>query len=206
MTAPHPVNDGHRSSPDDEVLADLLAASPSLPLIQWHMTRYDELRSSVAHRAAMVLSAAALLLAGVTFLLDNTLSNLANFAAPTRYLLLGCGILLFAGLALSVFYAIRAVVSLRPTRTIIDGQLPMRLFFNSRDTVGTLSTYREFRDAYARTSPAMMSEYALRELFTGIYQYHYRYRNLRKGIWLLFVTIILFLAAMLVHVLGVLIP
>lgn len=187
----------------DPLLTALLLAPPLLPEIKWHLCRYDELRYSVANRAAMVLNAVALLLAGSTFLLDKTLNSFIRFSVITRYILFGSIILILAGLALSVFYAIRAVVSMRSTRMLFDRDIPLRLFFNSRDTVRTFKNYSDFRAEYIRISPAMTIEHAMSELFSGIYQYKHRYRNLRIAICSLFATIILFLAAILTYILGI---
>lgn len=187
----------------DPLLAELLAVSPSLEQLQWHLNRYDELRTSVASRAAMILNVIAFVLAGSTFLLDKTLSYRDQFSAATNYILFGGIILLLGSLAISVLYAIRAIISIRSTRTLFDGKLPSRLFFNSRDTVSTCGNYSEFRAKYMQTTHAMTIEYAMGDLFSGIYQYRYRYRNLRIAIWSLFVSFVLFLAAMLTYIFGV---
>ena len=187
----------------DPLLTELLAVSPSLAQLHWHLNRYDELRASVASRAAMILNAIAFVLAGSTFLLDKTLSHRDQFSPSTKYILFGSIIILLGSLVISVLYAIRAIVSMRSTRILFDGKLPPRIFFNSRDTISRFRNYSEFRTTYLQTTSTLTTEYALSELFSGIYQYRYRYRNLRIAIWSLFVSIVLFLVAMLTYILGV---
>ena len=61
-----------------------------LDLICWLIDRADKLRESVASRAAIVVSANALLLAGTTFLLDQILSSLGQRSLAERVFLVIC--------------------------------------------------------------------------------------------------------------------
>src|SRR5215467_14360165 len=48
-----------------------------IELVKWHINRYDRLRGSTTNRAAVVLSAGAILSAGVAVALSQLLSNSA---------------------------------------------------------------------------------------------------------------------------------
>jgi hypothetical protein len=56
-------------------------------LILWNIETLDSRRTSVANRAAIVLSADALLLAAATFLLDKTLTSIAQYNTVERIVL-----------------------------------------------------------------------------------------------------------------------
>jgi len=81
----------------------------NLSLARWLIERHDNLRSLTANRAAIVLSADTLLLAGVTFLLDKVLSGGSQYSQLEKILFsisIGAAIIL---LSLSIVYATSAI-------------------------------------------------------------------------------------------------
>lgn len=162
-------------------------------LILWHIDRYDKLRAFSANRAAMVLSAGALLLAANTFLLDKALSNVAQYSVFEKIVQafgVGTSIIL---LILSISQAITGIANVWRTSREMLGKLstemPKRLFFHPRDTIEEFEDFRNFFDNYVGTDDEKQIIYALGELWTVTFQHHDRYQKLRKAIRLLVFSI-----------------
>jgi hypothetical protein len=109
-----------------------LKTSERLDEIKWHLLRYDSLRVSLANRGALVLSANALIAAGVTVLagLRTLNSDAAVRAAATVGTILT---LLLVGI--SVSYATSAVANIRPWHKSYGKQLPLAVLYDASDTI-----------------------------------------------------------------------
>src|SRR5690349_15574208 len=108
-----------------------------LALARWHLDRYDRLRASTATRAAVVLSAGALLSAANALIITQIVGT-AAVNVPTG-VLAGCATIAFAGAALVVLAVLRAasvLVTLKDSRRTFDGghHLPSSPVFNGTDT------------------------------------------------------------------------
>jgi len=168
-----------------------------LDLVCWLIDRYDNLRSAVANRAAMVVSGDAIFLAGVTFLLDSVLSAGVQFSQMTRIVLIlsiGANLTL---LALSIVYATNATVIVWKTSraTLSLRDLPQLLFFHPRDSANSFDSIERFEDKFKATTKKRMLHYALGELLLITKALHSRYEILRKAMRLLLISIAPFLIA-----------
>jgi hypothetical protein len=148
-------------------------------LILWLIERYDNLRASTSNRAAIVLSADTLLLAGSTFLLDKILSSGTFSNAILKVLLALGGGITVAFLVLSIYFSVNAVVSPWKTSRDLFGDIPNRFLFQQRDTVKAFKKFKDFENKFNNTSKHQIMDYALAELWTGINQHFYRYQTLR---------------------------
>ena len=165
-----------------------------IEMVKWHIQRYDALRASTANRAAMVLSANALLLASSTFLLDKIVANLNLYSSYQRCFVLVSVSLTLLLLAISIFYAIRGVIAVSKTsRDLFGYDIPKHPFFSQRDTIESFSGFQSFKEGFMDTNSEKMLSYALGDLWTVINQHFYRYQNLRTAIRFLSAGIVVFL-------------
>jgi hypothetical protein len=171
-------------------------------LILWNIEMLDSRRTSVANRAAIVLSADALLLAAATFLLDKTLTSIAQYNTVERIVLalsLGASMAL---LVLSIGFATAGIANVWKTSRQMLGSLasdmPQRLFFHPTDTVKTFRGFKAFQESFNTTNKEEMATFALAELWTVINQHYTRYQVLRRTIKLLILSIIPFFVAVII--------
>jgi len=169
-----------------------------LELTRWLIDRYDQLRAATANRAALVVSADALLLAAMTFTLDKALSlgpQMGFVARIAVTLAIGATIAL---LALSIVYATNAVAFVwRTSREYLKfgddmSQLP---FFHPRDTVRAFSSLDVFEEGFDSTSKEQMLHYALGELLLITKAHYARYEILRRAMRWLLLAIVPFLVS-----------
>jgi hypothetical protein len=175
---------------------DNMDSKDKLQLICWLIERNYERRGAIANRAAMVIGADALLLAGITFLLDRVLLNQGQYSGAELVLLslsIACAIIL---LTLSIVYAAVGVSSAwitQSAKTRLDEG--GRLFFHPYETVDSFKDIAELMSQFKNTSYAQMITYALGYLWSNEKLFCYRYVRLRRAIQLLIFAIIPFLVA-----------
>ena len=167
-----------------------------LDLVRWHLDRYDRLRGSVAGRAAMVLSANALLLAGATFLLRTLPVPAEGVVRTLKVCVASATLPILVLVAVSVAFGLNAVVSPKKTsRQLFGAAIPNRFVFIHRDTVETCKDYRSFAEEFLAQSTEETLESAQATLWTVIKQHHLRYKNLRRAVRTLALSVPLFLLA-----------
>src|SRR2546421_12608460 len=84
--------------------------SERIELIQWLLARTDTLRATYSNRAALTLSADAIILAAVVFLADK------NAKAPPSFVqqsIMVCAVLSLICMTVSLFLAMAATITLR---------------------------------------------------------------------------------------------
>ena len=136
-----------------------------LEFLQWLINRFDELRASTANRAAIVVSADAILLAGVNFLIDKALSkNIVGLGLIVLFICIGLTTLL---LVLSIIYATTGVVSVwKSDREILKGKAPgLNLFFHTRDSLNEFDDFPSFEKRFNKTNKEQLIKYGLGELW-----------------------------------------
>jgi len=153
--------------------------------LRWHLERYDRLRVSTASRAAIVLSAGAILSAGNAVVLSQVLNG--SFDRYNRWLVLlfSAGVLVGAGLViLSIVRAANVLVTLRPSHDLFgdDRGLPPALLYNGSYTVTVAHTFEAFRTEVAAQTDAERVEAAQVELYVDIRQHRHRYAQLRAAV------------------------
>jgi len=159
--------------------------------------RYDHHLDSLESRAATVISADALLLAGTTFLVDKVLLQ-ANQFSLIRQIFIGISIgLALIALALSIVYAAASIANVwRTTRKIVGGNLPQpSLFFRSSDTLNELKEFLRFKKYFQSSSKEQTLAYALSELWLITNLSIQRQTNFQRAVRLLLFSVVPFLTA-----------
>jgi hypothetical protein len=184
-----------------------VAAAPPgtdrLPVLRWHIERYDRLRASTASRAAVVLSAGAILSAGNAVVLAQVFNGAFDHFPPWLVALFTVGILAGATLVvLSLLEAANVLVTPRPSSEMFigDQEPPPSLLYNGTYTVAATHSYREFRAAVAAQRESEQVEAAQVELYVVIRQHRHRYQRLRAAVRLLRGAAVLFLVVLAVGV------
>lgn len=159
-----------------------------ITMLRWHIERYDRLRTSTATRAAVVLSAGALLSAANAVIISQVLA-LSSRDVPLAPLLV-CALIVLSGsalLVLSVLRAIRVLVTVHDSRTMFDpaDTLPASPLFNGTDTVRHVRSFDDFSALVDGQTDDEVSRAATTELWIGIHQHRHRYQHLRAAVRLL---------------------
>lgn len=158
-------------------------AKDRFKLICWLIVRYDNLRGSIANRAAIVLSADAILLTATVLFLEKFLSNVSVFSSIESIIFkLSIGVTLIL-LAVSIYFATTGIANVwKISRDLYGPDMPQRDFFHPRDTVENTSRFQLFEKKFRAVSDKELTAYALGELWTVINAYHMRYQKLRNAI------------------------
>jgi hypothetical protein len=159
--------------------------------------RYDHHLDSLESRAATIISADALLLAGTTFLIDKVFSQASQFLLNKLVFIgISIGIALVA-LAFSIVYAATTIANVwRTTRKIVGGNLPKpSLFFRSSDTVKEFEEFSDFKKHFQSSSKEEMLAYAVGELWLITNLSIRRQKNFERAARLLLFSVIPFLTA-----------
>jgi hypothetical protein len=154
-------------------------------MIKWHIERYDRLRTSATSRAAVVLSAAALLSAGnavfLTQILGATPVWLTSWRLPTVSILSLFSLVL---VILALLRAANVLLAPRGSRQIFAGasEAPLSPIFNGSDTVEKFARFDDFQSVLLGQSDAESVEAASVELWICINQHRRRYTQLRSAV------------------------
>ncbi len=163
------------------VESDPHAVQKRLELLNFHIVRYDGLRSSTANRASILLSANTLILAALGLLFTN---GIPDALKGNRFLGIAAIVatLGVASLVLrSVYLALNAIVSTKSSRTL-HGEIPDRLVYNHADIVRRVTSAQAFIDEVLTVTDERLLEGAAAELWTGIRQHYLRYQYLRRAV------------------------
>jgi hypothetical protein len=159
--------------------------------------RYDQLLSSLESRAATVVSADALLLAGTTFLLDKVWSQASQYSS-IKQIAIGVSLsFALVTLALSIVYATTSIANVwRTTQKIVGGNLlPPSLFFRPSDTVNQFKEFSQFEKHFKSSNREQTLTYALSELWLVSNLNIRRYRYFQQAVRLLVFSVVPFLIA-----------
>ena len=170
-------------------------------LLLWHLKRFDKMRVTISNRAAIVLSANALLLTGTAFLIDKTLSIKINISE--QLIIISCICLTFILLGFSTYYSMNTLISIKSSRELF-GDLPKMLFFSPRDTVDEYkNNYEEFKKRILNLTIEENILYATTTLWNGINHNWLRYQFLRKATKYIILSMIAFLFTIIVLFLNI---
>jgi hypothetical protein len=153
-----------------------------LALTQWHLQRVDGLRGSTVARAGVVLSAAALLLAGNAVAFAQ-LGDPRLAGHPVVLITLALSLLMSTTLVVvSMAQAAASLITLRESRDLYarDG-LPLGLLFNGGETLRRCPNYASFVEQVEAQSTEDILQSGRSALWIGINQYRRRYRRLRQA-------------------------
>jgi len=163
---------------------DTPTARELIELMKWHLSRYDQLRSSTANRASVVLSASAVLSAGNALVLNELHSWLTG---PTSTLVVSiAAAALLSSMWLTIKAAIgssRVLVTPKGSRTIFDAGsiVPSAPLFNGGDTIREYDSFADFSRVAGTQTHRDILLAAQVELWIVIKQHRYRYLRLRQA-------------------------
>ena len=161
----------------------------------WLIERIDAIRAATENRAAIVLSAGAILIVGIAFLLDKVLISpiMTTIGSGTRVTLVSCLILAMLFLLISVVYATIAIVNIFTTsRRMLKNRIPSRVFFHSFDTQYVYPDFESFKTGYLSISEQDFLEAALAHLWSSYALYVKRYLALRTSTRCLLLSVAFF--------------
>ncbi|MFD5916045.1 hypothetical protein ACFVYP_28950 [Kitasatospora sp. NPDC058201] len=160
-----------------------LPADDLLDLMRWHIDRYDRLRSSTSSRAAAILSANAIIIAGSVLLANY---HFQSNGTPRRILVE----VAFAGLAFvtlilvlrSLWSCIDAIAARKTVRMVNSEEIDSRFLFNWGDTLGEIDGHSSFTVRVLKLTMEDVLKNAASELWTDILQHSRRHRHLRNAV------------------------
>lgn len=158
----------------------------------WLIERIDAIRMATENRAAIVLSAGAILMAGIAFLFDKALISptMTTMSSCARITLVSCLILALLFLLISVVYATVAIVNIFTTsRRMLKNRIPSRVFFHSFDTQYVYPDFESFKTGYLSINEQDFFEAALAHLWSSYALYVKRYLALRMSIRCLLLSV-----------------
>jgi hypothetical protein len=167
-----------------------------LELARWLISRVDVLRMSLSSRAAVILSADAIIAAGAT-ILSGRLTRDALWGgrgALGALVLLSVGSLILA--ALSISHAIRGIINVTPSRSFFDRDEDFGLFFDPSNTAQTIKSTEEFRREFVDLDDRAALDSALADLWKITYFHYSRYQSVRRAAKLLLAALAAFIVAL----------
>lgn len=153
-----------------------------LDLVRWLIDNYDQRKASVAGRAAILLSADALLLAATTFLIDKLRTMVNQLSLPEQLMLIISVALSLILLVLSIAVATNGMANIWKTHAKKFGaEIPKRLYFYPRQTFDEYTTFSAFLNSFQNINEQQLTENALGHLWVITGEYKERYQNLRRA-------------------------
>ncbi|GLY87382.1 hypothetical protein [Actinoallomurus iriomotensis] len=165
-------------------------APKTLERIQWHLSRCDQIRSNLANRAAITLSANALTVAGSTTFLASATDSLRTAPTLLKYLSAAGGFCVLTFSATSIIYAIQAIVNIRTWRRVHGEDVPISLFYHQSDTARNVATYADFKDRFHSATDDELVDYALADLWMVIRTVHLRHTRFRRSVRFLLASLL----------------
>lgn len=148
---------------------------------RWHILRYDALRVSLANRASFMVSANAVLIAGISFLF-SWFSQRSIYGGRTSSIIVGIGMLVALIFSLlSMRKASQALLSNRTWRTLYADDPAPSLFYQHSDTVKAIPGHAEFRQAFKMLELDAEVDSAVTNLWLVLRTHAYRYSFLRSA-------------------------
>lgn len=153
-----------------------------LDLVRWLIENYDERKSSVAGRAAILLNADALLLAATTFLIDKLWSKTGQFNSIEKTVLLVSIALALILLVASIAVATSGMANIwKTSKQKFGAEVPKRLYYYPRQTFEEFKTLSAFSESFKVIDRRKLTEYSIGHLWVITTEYRDRYKNLRRS-------------------------
>ena len=163
-----------------------------LELLRWLTDRSDSLRSSYSSRASLILSADALVLATLAFLLDKTLLGYPNKIYMNWLIALSLGSMLA-----SFILTFMASASFWKDTSRATKFHEKRYFFNASHTLSIPhNDFDSFKRDFKTASIDELIDYACAQVWASYKLQRKRYRNLKISILALLVAVITLIGAL----------
>jgi hypothetical protein len=164
-----------------------------LELLRWFIDRSDGLRSSYSSRASLILSADALVLATLAFLLDKVPIDHPNKSYINWLIALS-----LASMLASFVLAFMASASFRKDTSQATKFHEKRYFFNATHTLNiSEKDFDSFKRDFKTARIDELIDYACAQVWASYILQRKRYRNLKISILALLVAVITLIGALL---------
>jgi hypothetical protein len=152
-----------------------------IELVQWLIGRSDAMRASYSSRAALILSADAIILAAIVFLLDK---NLGQSAGILRISITVFALASLVLMLISLIHAFNASISRKSSSEATNYQGPGRVFLNPGDTF-TPESERDNPEKFISEFQSLSSKEFIKgacgELWVDLKLQRSRYVKLKKA-------------------------
>ncbi len=163
-----------------------------IEIVFWFIKRNDNQRYAISNRAAIVLSADALLLAGIIFLIDKLFSGMTQYTDFERVTIFINSIITFVFLISSLITATTGIANVWKKSYQWHKKLPKRLLFYARPTIETFNNFSDFRNHFKNINYEQLLDYGITDFWVIMSHLHRRYQKLRWSIRLLTFSLIPF--------------
>lgn len=172
-----------------------------IELIRWLLERTDALRATYSNRAALTLSADAIVLAAIVFIADK---NAKAPPGPLQQSIMVCAILSLLCMTISLFLAMAATVTLRRnSRVATRFQGCERCFLNPNETFSMYQSFDAFLDGFREMDEDGFIRHAAAELWVSFRLQRMRYKYLRGSMIFTLGAFLSLTTALLIAILGV---
>jgi len=161
--------------------------------LTWLIDRYDVLRVAISRRAAIVLSADAILVTATIFIFGKFAGGFAdhpNMGGNEKFLVILIILLSLTSiglLLLSLLMATYSIVNVWATsHEMLGEETPDMIFFHARDTFEKLENFKSFKQKLDSSTDEDFLTYAEAELWRVTVATYYRHGDLKKAIRYLF--------------------
>jgi hypothetical protein len=146
--------------------------------IFWLIRRYDDHRSSLSSRGAILLSGATILLGSNIFLLDKTLAH-SFFTSVEKCILCFLIIVTFAFLTTAIYCATLVTCNVWKLADEMFGTGIRRGFFHAGTISKTYKDAKDFFNAFHEQEPEELLSAGIVEIWVSAMQHDHRYRFMR---------------------------
>ncbi len=172
-------------------IEELRSKAEAIEIANWHLTRYDMLRGSIANRAAVVLSANALIAAAVIILTTQYTASKLLGGSTSYAVVSSLAVLSLISVSLSVAYSAQASHNVRTWAKIFrrQQQPPLGLIYTASHTRETIKSAGDLGSLICTVTEDEYFEFAVTELWRAINTFDRRYNLLRRAIRLLLASL-----------------
>lgn len=173
-------------------------------MLTWLIDRYDVLRVAISRRAAIVLSADAILVTATIFLFSQYhrayLSGDVNLSDPERNMSIAFVIFAVSTIGLmsiSILSATSSIVNVWTKSHEMPGAGPPQIyFFHARDTYNSFRNFEQFQKTIQNSTDKDFLTYAESELWRVTVATYHRHNGLKRAIVYLYYGIFPFMVSL----------
>ncbi len=151
-----------------------------IELLRWLIGRSDAMRATYSNRAALILSADAIILAAIVFLLDK---NVGQGVLKVSIIIFSVSSLVL--MLVSLWQAFTASITRISSKKATGFQGPDRIFLNPSDTfkppIG--DDFEAFKRVFQNMSEQDFIERACAEFWVDLKLQQIRYSKLKRSVW-----------------------
>ncbi len=185
-----------------------------LSMLTWMIDRYDVLRVAISRRAAIVLSADAILVTATIFLFGQYHSSyldgshiMVNSEKNISVAFIAFSVATIACLCLSILSATSSIVNVwAKSSDMPGGATPQIYFFHARDTYEDFKNFESFQKTIQQSSDKDFLNHAEAELWRVIVATYVRHNELKRAIVYLYWAIFPFLASLVIFSIMLMFP